>query len=109
MATINAIQNKAESLMSNSVGQRPTDRTVSLSLRPERAIAKCCEMAHDRWLMPTVGSGLRLLWVALFRRAMPYANAKRALLLTILNPSNSRSLESTFFALPDRYTVDNVF
>lgn len=39
MATKNAIQNKAESLMSNSTGLRPVYETVSLSLRPERAIA----------------------------------------------------------------------
>ena len=72
MATTETIRIKAESLMSNNVGHRPTYGMASLSLRPERAIAIWLEVAHAL-------SGLRLPRVALFRRAMPYANAKRAL------------------------------
>jgi hypothetical protein len=69
---------KGNALSSNSVGHRPTYETASLSLRPEGAIAKGCDMAHAL-------TGLRLLRFASFRRAMPYANAQRALPLAGFN------------------------
>ncbi|GAP71366.1 hypothetical protein SAMD00024442_11_26 [Candidatus Symbiothrix dinenymphae] len=77
MATIDATKKKAESLMSNSAGQRPVGGATSLRLRPVRAIAMWRNMAYAL-------SGLWLLRGISFRRAMPYANAKRALPLALL-------------------------
>jgi hypothetical protein len=58
------------------VGQRPTYETASSSLRPEGAIAKGCDTSDAL-------SELRLSQIASFRRAMPYANATRALPLIL--------------------------
>jgi hypothetical protein len=100
MATTDTIKIKAESLISNSVGQRPTYETASLSLRPERAIAKLCEMAHAL-------SGLWLLRIVSFRRALPYANAKRALPLAVQSRRNISVIEKRLKTLLVPEIVDS--
>jgi hypothetical protein len=65
-------RSKAESLMSNSAGQRPVYLRILFSLRPERAVA-----TKNR-LTPFQGYGEMRSFQ---HRALPCANAKRALLL----------------------------
>jgi hypothetical protein len=63
-------RSKAESLMSNSIGQRPMNWMTRLNLRPVRAIA-------TRFgLTPFQGYGRVMTFL---RRALPYAIAQRAL------------------------------